>query len=190
MEPQRAAVAGQPVRIQIDDDGHRAAIVIAKLIAVPQIRGARCVIGKVAFVLFESEKELAIQRNTQHFHDREIPVADCGLARLQPPDPVAAHLGLERTRRALADTRKCECPGCRKRYTFELQRERQTGWKSCSTMRCDTVMAQEPGPRPCNMKIAFQPNDLHSYGRRYPQVYARILWITEALRTGIGTNPK
>ena len=31
---------------------------------------------------------------------------------------VAAHIGLERTRRALADLRQCERPGRRKRCTF------------------------------------------------------------------------
>jgi hypothetical protein len=34
------------------------------------------------------------------------------------------------------------------------------------------------------MKIVFRSNDLHSYERRYPQSYARILWITEYLCTG------
>jgi hypothetical protein len=57
-------VLRQSVRIQIDDDGYRAAIVIAKLIAVSQIRSARGVVCEVALVFFESQKEHAIQRCT------------------------------------------------------------------------------------------------------------------------------
>jgi len=52
----------------------------------------------VAFVFFESQKEPAIQRNTQHFHDRQIPIAGFGLAGLQPLNPVAAHIVLQRPR--------------------------------------------------------------------------------------------
>lgn len=140
MQPQCTAVLRQPVRIQIDDNGHRAAIVIAKLIAVSLIRSARDIVCEVAFVFFKSQKEPAIQRDTQHFHDREILVAGFGLARLQPLNPVSAHIGLERSRRALADTRQCECPGRRKRCTFQRQRERQIRWKKIVLFRPAMVM--------------------------------------------------
>src|ERR1700712_1547403 len=122
MQLQCAAVLGQPVRIQIDDDRYDTAVVIAETVTMLLVQRTRRIESEMTFVIVESEEKRAIQRKTQRFHDRQVLIASVGLARLQPPDLVPAYVGLQRLRRALAYARARQRSRRRERRAFLCKR--------------------------------------------------------------------
>ncbi len=62
MQTQRAAMLRKPTRIQVNDDRHRPAVVVPKLVTMLPIAGPRRVEREVTFIFVETQKQFAIQR--------------------------------------------------------------------------------------------------------------------------------